>query len=277
MHNYFVLIRGGRWAGTGSTFRHAGKGDARSADRADCGALRNKDPLISPTASEGGGGADGSDACLAPPGPAYGVAGAAGRGADLEGAAPAQGTSPPTDSARPAKLLHGEGCGAAGDDEDGEDEGEGDGAGYRCCPKAAAGAVRDGGSSQAPAAGCLAAAGGGRGRFPASCGPCLPQHPGTYGGGGGGGACGLVDVKPLLPALEQDWARKGPAGAAGACVGDGRPGSSRLPALIEAIAAEGRALRWDAGARWYEVLNGPLFEDRCARALCAGGARGIPG
>jgi hypothetical protein len=41
----------------------------------------------------------------------------------------------------------------------------------------------------------------------------------------------------------------------------------RLPGLIEAIAIEGRALRWDAGARWYEVLNGSLFEDRCATGL----------
>ena len=38
----------------------------------------------------------------------------------------------------------------------------------------------------------------------------------------------------------------------------------RLPETVALIAAEGTALRWDPGARWYEVLHGPLFEQRCA-------------
>ncbi len=44
--------------------------------------------------------------------------------------------------------------------------------------------------------------------------------------------------------------------------GGGRAAPLLLPALIQAIAAEGRAVRWDAAARWYEVINGPLFEER---------------
>ena len=58
--------------------------------------------------------------------------------------------------------------------------------------------------------------------------------------------------------------------------GGGGGGAMRLPGLIEAIAAEGRALRWDAGARWYEVLNGPLFEERCGSSSLRAGVAEAP-
>jgi hypothetical protein len=78
----------------------------------------------------------------------------------------------------------------------------------------------------------------------------------------------------LAPSQPPFWtpapANTEPAGAAGftadsddaASGGGGRAAPLRLPALIQAIAAEGRAVRWDAAARWYEVINGPLFEER---------------
>ena len=47
-------------------------------------------------------------------------------------------------------------------------------------------------------------------------------------------------------------------------------GFLRIPELVTLMAKEGKALRWDAERNWFEVLNGPLFEEnfnewRCTR------------
>jgi hypothetical protein len=238
-------------------------------DKADGpSACNSRDARDAGSSDSGIANLDGTEACIAPPGPAFGMPGAAGRGADaLECSALAhvQNASPKGDQARP-KIIQGEGLGGVEEEEEGEEDCEDDEIEDRagCCSKAASG---DGSGRPKVEAGLCQSAGAA-----VSSGRGLVTHPplssATVGGSGGCDGFGLSDVRPMsgLGDDVQGWAltHRGPTGGGGGTSAVGRAGSSRLPGLIEAIAMEGRALRWDACARWYEVINGPLFEERCA-------------
>eukprot|EP00291_Cryptomonas_curvata_P013087 CAMPEP_0172203624 /NCGR_PEP_ID=MMETSP1050-20130122/31400_1 /TAXON_ID=233186 /ORGANISM="Cryptomonas curvata, Strain CCAP979/52" /LENGTH=264 /DNA_ID=CAMNT_0012881885 /DNA_START=83 /DNA_END=873 /DNA_ORIENTATION=+ len=91
MHNYFILVRGGRWAGTGSTFRPIGRNDVRSPcsglypqDKAHVpvptvGASPFSDASALPGGFGGGGRGEMTAVNLVPPGPFYGAQSGAGR------------------------------------------------------------------------------------------------------------------------------------------------------------------------------------------------------
>jgi hypothetical protein len=46
------------------------------------------------------------------------------------------------------------------------------------------------------------------------------------------------------------------------------PALMRLPELIAALASEGEVLRWDSPNEWYEVIDGPRFEERFNALRC---------
>ena len=56
-------------------------------------------------------------------------------------------------------------------------------------------------------------------------------------------------------------------------VGISKPAFLRLPELVDVLAKEGQVLRWDESCSWYEVLDGPLFEDRFNSLRCTRGKR----
>ncbi len=47
-----------------------------------------------------------------------------------------------------------------------------------------------------------------------------------------------------------------------------KPALLRLPELVDVLAKEGQVLRWDENLNWYEVLDGPLFEERFNSLRC---------
>ena len=51
-------------------------------------------------------------------------------------------------------------------------------------------------------------------------------------------------------------------------VGGAGPALMRLPELIAALANEGEVLRWDPSQNWYEVIDGPRFEERYNALRC---------
>jgi hypothetical protein len=47
-----------------------------------------------------------------------------------------------------------------------------------------------------------------------------------------------------------------------------QPALLRLPELVDVLAKQGQVLRWDDDHNWYEVLDGPLFEERFNELRC---------
>ena len=47
----------------------------------------------------------------------------------------------------------------------------------------------------------------------------------------------------------------------------------RLPELIDTLAKDEKVLRWDPVQQWFEVIDGPLFEDRFNALRCIRGKR----
>ncbi len=52
-----------------------------------------------------------------------------------------------------------------------------------------------------------------------------------------------------------------------------KPAFLRLPELVDLLAKEGKVLRWDVASGWYEVLDGPLFEEKFNALRCTRGKR----
>ena len=52
-----------------------------------------------------------------------------------------------------------------------------------------------------------------------------------------------------------------------------KPAFLRLPELVDLLAKEGRVLRWDESNSWYEVLDGPSFEEKFNALRCTRGKR----
>jgi hypothetical protein len=52
-----------------------------------------------------------------------------------------------------------------------------------------------------------------------------------------------------------------------------KPAFLRLPELVDLLAKEGQVLRWHELCSWYEVLDGPLFEEKFNALRCTRGKR----
>ncbi len=52
-----------------------------------------------------------------------------------------------------------------------------------------------------------------------------------------------------------------------------KPAFLRLPELVDLLAKEGQVLRWNELCSWYEVLDGPLFEEKFNALRCTRGKR----
>ncbi len=52
-----------------------------------------------------------------------------------------------------------------------------------------------------------------------------------------------------------------------------KPAFLRLPELVDLLAREGQVLRWHELCSWYEVLDGPLFEEKFNALRCTRGKR----